>query len=428
MRALALLLALAVNVQDPSPAGLLRDLEDDRVEVREEAQKKLIELGDAIRPLLKETLESPRSSGELKIRASAVLKGIDFNAKLLKAFKEPKRVTLKADGTMLREILDEVARQAEVAIDSSAVDSAAKVTLRAEGLPLFQVLDLICQDQAERTWESLDDGNIRLVKDRHAATPAEYGGPFRVRVQSLNVERNTDFRARTATATVTLQADWDRRLKPSNIVDIDVTRTSDGLNSPIEVSAADAGVVVVRGVPGAQLRFNGMVFPEPGANNRAFMLRNLSPAATEIEVEGIARFTFPLDYKEIRFDKPGTIESRDLGDTTVKITRAAASETWNLSFHKNPSATTPSWSRMISQRFDPDSFVVVDAEGNEFATTMRPPNVRGRQFEAASEASVWYQAVIPRSPSNPIKEVRFRFVDQTLVKSLPFKFSRLPLP
>jgi hypothetical protein len=428
MRALLLLLALAVDVQDPVPADLLRNLEDDRVEIREQAQKKLIELGDTVLPLLKETAESPRSSGELKLRASAVLKAIEFNAKLLKAFKEPRRVTLKAADTMLREILDEIARQAELTIDSSAVDAAAKVTLTADGLPLFQVLDLLCKDQAERTWEPLDDGNVRLLKDRHAAMPAEYGGPFRIRVQSLSIERTTDFRGKTATGTITVQADWDRRLKPSKIVEIDLTKVSDGQNSPIEISAADAGVVVVRGVPGAQLRFNGMVFPEAGESNRAFTLRNLSPAATEVDLEGIARFTFPLDYKEIRFEKPGTVESRDLGDTTVKLARGGSSEIWTLSFHKNPSATTPSWSRMISQRFDPDSFIVVDQEGNEFTGTMRAPNMRGRQFDAASEVGVWYQAAIPRSPSNPIKEVRFRFVDQTLVKSLPFKFSRLPLP
>jgi hypothetical protein len=427
MRALLLLLALAVNVQDPSPAELLRNLEDDRVEVREQAQKKLSELGEAVVPLLKEMAASPRSSGELKLRAAAVLKSMEFKAKLLKAFKEPRRVTLKAADTMLREILDEIARQAEVTIDSSAIDAAAKVTMAAEGLPLFQVLDLLCKDQAERTWEPLDDGNVRLLKDRHAAMPAEYGGPFRIRVQSLNVERSTDFKSKAATATVTLQADWDRRIKPLNIVDIDVTKASDGLNSPIEVSAADAGVVVVRGVPGAQLRFNGMVFPEPGANTRAFTLRNLSPAATEIELEGMARFIFLLDYSEIRFDKPGPVESRDLGDTTVKLVHGGASETWTLSFHKNPSATTPSWSRIISQRFDPDSFVVVDQEGNEFMSPMRPPNLRGRQFDGTSEIGVW-QATIPRNPSKPIKEVRLRFVDQTLVKSLPFKFSGLSLP
>jgi hypothetical protein len=49
-------------------------------------------------------------------------------------------------------------------------------------------------------------------------------------------------------------------------------------------------------------------------------------------------------------------------------------------------------------------------------------------MDMASEVGVWYQAAIPRNPSNMIKEVRFRFVDQTLVKSLPFKFSALPLP
>jgi hypothetical protein len=428
MRALLLILALAVPVQDSTPADLIRNLEDDNVEVREQAQKRLTALGEAALPLLKETAESPRSSGELKLRASAVLKAIELNAKLQKAFKEPRRVTLKAEGTMLREILDETARQVEVTIDTSAVDGAAKVTLSAESLPLFQVLDLLCKDQAERSWEALDDGNIRFLKERHAAMPAEYGGPFRVRVQSLNVERNTDFKGKTATATVTLQADWDRRLKPSKIVEIDVTKVSDGQNSPLEVSAADAGVVVVRGVPGAQLRFNGMVFPEAGENNRAFTLRNLSPLATQIEMEGVARFTFPLEYREIRFDKPGTVESRDLGDTTVKLARGGSTEIWTLSFHKNPSATTPSWSRMISQRFDPDSFVVVDMDGNEFTGMMRAPNVRGRQFDAAAEVGVWYQAVIPRNPSNAIKEVRFRFVDQTLVKSLPFKFTSLPLP
>ena len=197
MRALLLLLALAVRLQDPSPADLLRNLEDDRVEVREQAQKRLIELGNAVLPLLKETLESPRSSGELKLRTSAVLRAIELNARPLKAFKEPKRVTLKADGTLLREILDEVARQAEVAIDSSAIDAAATVTMTADGLPLFQVLDLLCKDQAERTWESLDDGNIRLLTATRAASTAASSGSTRAsRETSAGSPQREEFRGR----------------------------------------------------------------------------------------------------------------------------------------------------------------------------------------------------------------------------------------
>ena len=427
VRPLILFLLLGAT-QDPDVRDLLRRLEDDNAEVREKAQKQLGTLGESALPLLKETAESPRSSGELKLRVVAAIKEIELAAKIAKVFMEPKRITVKAADTMLREVLDEVARQAGVAVDSSQVDPAAKVTLAAQEVPLQQVLDQLCRDQTERTWEAQDDGSIRLLKDRHPATPTVYGGPFRVRVQTLNVERSTDFKGKTVGVTATLVADWDRRLKPSKVVEIDLSKASDGQDSPIDISAADSGVMVVRGVPGAQIRVAGMNFPEAGENTRAFSLKNLSPAATSIDLEGVARFTFPLDYKEIKFDKPGTVENRDLGDTTVRLARGGATEVWTLSFHKSSSSTTPSWSRTISQRFDQDSFVVVDTDGNEFTGTMRAPSLRGRQFDVASESGVWYQAAIPRNPTLPIKEVRFRFVDQTLVKVVPFKFTALPLP
>jgi len=427
-RPLLLLLLLGATTQDSDVRDLLRRLEDDNAEVREKAQRQLGALGEAALPALKEAAESPRSSGELKLRVVAAMKEIELSAKIAKVFAEPRRITVRAGGTMLREVLDEISRQAGVVIESSMVDAAAAVTLEAKDAPLQMVLDQLCKDQLQRTWESQDDGSIRLLKERHPATPTVYGGPFRVRVQSLNVERSTDFKGKSITATATIVADWDRRLKPSKIVEIDLTRASDGQDSAIDISAADAGVMVVRGVPGAQIRVAGMNFPDAGDNTRAFSIRNLSPTAVELGLEGVARFTFPLDYKEIKFEKPSTVENRDLGDTTVRLARGGATEIWTLSFHKSPSATTPSWSRSISQRFDQDSFVVVDSEGNEFTGTMRAPNLRGRQFDVASESGVWYQAAIPRNTSLPIKEVRFRFVDQTLVKVLPFKFTGLTLP
>ncbi len=424
---LLVLLLAAAAPQEAEVRDLLRRLEDDDAEVREKAQKQLGLLGERAIPLLKEAAESPRSAGEVKLRLIAAIREIELSGKISKVFQEPKPIVLRASDTMLREVLDELSRQAGVPIDSSQVDGAAKVTLDVKDAPLQRVLDLLCADQAERTWEAQDDGGIRFLKERHPATPAVYGGPFRLRIQSINVERGTDFKGKTASATVTLAADWDKRLKPSKIVEIDLAKASDGLDSTLEISAADAGVVVVRGVPGAQLRVAGMNFPEPGENVRTFSLKNLSPAATRIDLEGAARFTFPLDYKDVRFEKPGTVESRDLGDTTVRVSRGGATEIWMVSFHKNPSATTPSWSRTIGQRFDADSFVVVDADGNEFTGTMRPPN-RGRQIDPMSDVSVWYQAAIPRNSTVPVKEVRFRFVDQTLVKTLPFKFTGLALP
>jgi hypothetical protein len=430
MRALPLVLLVLLGAapQEADVRDILRRLEDDNADVREKAQKQLSLLGEAAVPLLKEAAESPRSSGEVKLRVIAAIKEIELSTKIAKVYQEPRPLTLRASDTLLREVLDELQRQSGVAIESSLVDAAAKVSLDAKDVSLQEVLDLLCKDQAERTWEAQDDGSIRLLKERHPAAPSVYGGPFRLRLQSLSVERSTDFKGKTVSGTVTLVADWDKRLKPSKIVEIDLAKASDGLDSAIDISAADAGVMVVRGVPGAQIRVAGMNFPEPGENTRAFSLKNVSPLATRIDLEGVARFTFPLDYKDIKFERPGSIESRDLGDTTVRIARGGATEIWTLSFHKNPSSNTPSWSRTISQRFDADSFTVVDSEGNEFPASMRAPSLRGRQMDLASETGVWYQAAIPRNPALAIKEVRFRFVDQTLVKTLPFKFTGLPLP
>ncbi|HZE97025.1 MAG TPA: hypothetical protein VE981_08355 [Planctomycetota bacterium] len=423
-----LFLLLAAVSQEPTLRELIRRLEDDRADVREQAQKELGQRGDAALAALKEIVESPTAAGELKLRAAAAIREIELAGKIAKVYLEPRRVTLKAADTMLREVLDELSRQSGIVIESTLVDNAARVTLDVADAPVPQALDLLCQNQTERTWEAVDDGPIRFLKDRHPAMPAVYGGPFRVRVQSLNLERNTDFKGKSVSLTATFIADWDRRLKPSKIVEIDLTKASDGLESPLDITAADSGVMVVRGIPGAQIRVAGMNFPEPGENTRAFAVRGISPSATTIDLEGVARFTFPLEWKDIKFDKPGTVESRDLGDTTVRLARGGASEIWTLSFHKNPSATTPSWSRTIGQRFDAESFVVVDTEGNEFTGTMRAPSLRGRQADAATEVGVWYQAGIPRNPSNAIKEVRFKFVDQTMVKTLPFKFTGLQLP
>ncbi|HEV3029106.1 MAG TPA: hypothetical protein VG457_16125, partial [Planctomycetota bacterium] len=150
-RPLVLFLLLGAVSQDADVRDLLRRLEDDNAEVREKAQKQLGALGPAALPLLKETAESSRSSGELRLRVVAAMKEIELTAKIAKVFVEPRRITLKATDTLLREVLDEISRQAGVAIESSLLDPAAKVTLNANDAPLQMVLDQLCQGQIERT-------------------------------------------------------------------------------------------------------------------------------------------------------------------------------------------------------------------------------------------------------------------------------------
>lgn len=424
MRSLLAILVLGLFGQDGPVRDLVQKLEDDSVDAREKAQKDLVARGDDSLPVLRELLESPTASGELKLRAAAVIREIELAAKAAKVYREPKRITLNAADRTLREILDEVARQTEAKIDASAVDLAAKVTLDAQDDPLFEVLDRICRDQAERTWEVLEDGSIRMNRDRHVTAPAVYSGPFRVRVQSMNAQRNNDFKARTVVTTVSLQADWDKRLKPSKIVEIELARALDNEGTVLEIQAYD-GNMVFRGGPGVQLRVGVGMALDSFDNSRSFMFRNVGPTATSVDLEGTARYSFPLDQREIKLEKPAATETREIGDTTIRLSRTGMPENWSLSFHKAASANTPGWARTIGQRFEPDSFVVVDQDGTEFPATMRAQN-RGRILQ--DETGVWYQGFVQRTPGKAIKEVRFRFVDQTLVKTVPFKFTGLPLP
>ncbi len=426
MRSLFAVLALSLLPQDAAVRDLLQKLEDDRVESREQAQKELCALGDAALPALREVVDSPTSSGELKLRAAATIREIELNVKAAKVYREPARVSLKASDKPLREVLDDLSRQAGVAIDSSAVNDKAAVTIDANDVPLMEALDLLCRGQADRTWEAKDDGAIRLTRERHVGYPAAYSGPFRVRVQSMNADRNNDFKARTVSVTCLLQADWDKRLKPSKIVDLEISKATDDQGTLLEVTPVDAGTFF-RGGPGVQIRVGGGFLQDGWEGSRNFALRGLQPTATSVTLEGTARYTFPLDQREVKIEKPGNSENKDLGDTMVRLTRSGTPENWTISFHKPASASTPGWGKTIGQRFDPDSFVVVDQDGAEFTATLRTVG-RGRQFQDAGDAGIWYQGVVQRNTAKAIKEVKFRFVDQTLIKSAPFKFSALPLP
>src|SRR6185295_6026981 len=176
---LALVLALPF-AQDPAVRELIRQLEDDNAEARDRAQKQLGALGEEALPALRDVAESTSTSGELKLRAAAAIRDIELGAKIAKVYKAPKQLTLKGSGTMLREILDEIARQTGVTIDSAAVDGAAKVTFDAKDQSLMEVLDLLCRGQADRTWEMRDDASIRFNREKHPEYPSVYAGPFRV--------------------------------------------------------------------------------------------------------------------------------------------------------------------------------------------------------------------------------------------------------
>ena len=143
MRSVFFLLSMALIGQDPAVRDLIQNLEDDRVESREQAQKELAARGESALPVLREVVESSRSSGELKLRAAATIRDIEMSLKAAKVYREPPRMTFKAVEDPLREVLEEISAQTRLAINASAVDGAAKMTVEEKDVSLFVGLDLL---------------------------------------------------------------------------------------------------------------------------------------------------------------------------------------------------------------------------------------------------------------------------------------------
>jgi hypothetical protein len=435
--AAALLIALSVVQDDPRVRQLIQQLEDDSFEVREQAERALVALGEpAVGPLKKAVADAQarKDGSELALRASSALRQIDLASKARKVYTEPRTVTLSVRDEELGKVLEEVGRQAGVRIDASAVDLREKVTLDAAKAPLLRVLDDLCRGQAERTFELRDDGTVKLARERHVSFPACYEGPFRVRVLKMRLERSTDFKDRKATLHLTLGADYERYLKPSKKIDLEIARATDDKGTALEARAGTGAEEddfiglrrVIRVMPGMPTA------PEAG---QPFFLKGLAPGATRVTLSGTARFSFPLDLREVVFDKVEAGEAREAGDYTVKIERLVARRFWTVSIRKTRGKGDGAGAQDLDARLDKDSGVAVDEDGTEHKGVFTPSLDREMQIVVGPGGVVQesggggtYQLSFPSLGAKKARQLKFRFVDSTFVKPVPLKFEGLELP
>ncbi len=442
------LLALILPAQDdPEIRRLIERLEDDSYEVRERAQKDLVQLGERALPALRKAVAEAAGSadrGELKARAQAAVRGIELAVKARGVYSEPRTITLDAADARLEEILNEIARQAGVRIDSSDVDREARATLAAKGAPLLRVLDDLCRGQAERSYEYADEGVIRFKRERHPGGPCAYGGPFRVRLSSLRQERSTDFAERKCVLHVTLEADFEKYLKPLKRYTIDLEEAWDDRGTALDVGRRGEGELdQVFGAGNrifARAVVGGMGKPDASAGPLEFTLRGISPASSAVTIQGTLRYAFPLDAREVAFDalKPG--ESVECGDYRVRLeSMGGGGRHFTLHFQRAGSVQGASPVAIdVERRLERQSLVGVDGDGEEHSGQwIQTGGVfqgiviagGGRvQLGGGSSDNATYQLMFPTLRTKTLKTIKFRFIDQTLVKEMPFRFQGIELP
>jgi len=437
------LFALPVLAQDEARLkDLIQKLDDDSFEVREQAEKDLVAIGEPALPLLKkaaEEAEQRKDRGELRVRAQSAVRAIEFAVKSRQVFVEPKRVTLKLQNAELSKALDEIEKQTGVKIDDASVDGRKPVSLDVQDAPLYKVLDLLCQGQEERSYEYREEG-VKFQKERHPPYPASYDSAFRVRIVKLKQERSTDFKApKTAQVQLSLDADWQKYLSPSKRYEVDLKKAVDDKGATLEIRKGedDDGTNMFVGGGGRIVVKRAMMVAGVGGMNgdpqpQPFTLKGLSAGATKLTLQGVVKFSFPLDKVDVLFEKAAAGETKDVGDYSITLRPLVANRLWSLSFAR-AKGKPEGGQEDVDNRLDKDSLVAIDDDGTEHKGMFIPTHasvafVGGGGALPEGTPLATYQTNFQTLRNRTPKEIRFKFVGQAFVKSVPFSFDNLDLP
>jgi hypothetical protein len=174
--------------------------------------------------------------------------------------------------------------------------------------------------------------------------------------------------------------------------------------------------------------------PGQSAGGETFTLKGLHPDARKVTLHGRVQWRFPLDRSEIKLERPQGGETKELGEFTMSLQNSGGRR-WTLAFKKTKGQTTSQTSEELNRRLDAESATAVDEDGMEHAGTLTPTGdtvaaqiviVNGQVQESIDSLSYAFQ--FPTLKTKAVKELRFRFADKVLEKSVPFTLENVDLP
>jgi hypothetical protein len=339
IRAFGLLAALLAGGVVLAQEAALRDrvaqlvgrLDADKQDVREAAEKALIELGPRVLPVLPDPASvksAEQKAGLQRVREALVAaqEKESFTASI---------VTIQGEGIRLSEALKQLQQQSGNLITDLREQMGQEATNPAIDLdigkkPFFEALDVICKAAEVTPNFYTGDGSIGLLGGApglpvqigggltRLASPVVYTGPFRVQFRQIVASK--DVVSGAATANAQFEIAWEPRLRPmllalrSEDVEILDDRGTTVLPS---VSEESASVVLRPENPAAEMNLN-MDAPDRQAQRLA-----------TLKVKAL--MTLPAGVRSFRFadlTKPG---KQSQGDVSVSLDSMSVEEhVWKL--------------------------------------------------------------------------------------------------
>lgn len=308
MRAAGALLLLAWAVpQEPSLQDLLRRLDDDGIEAREQALDALAARGPAAVPELERAMAG--ASDERRIRLAEALRRIRTRERLAKVMPEPLPVTLDARNRTVRDVAAALARASRTPIDASAVPEGRRVTVSMRGVPLWKALETLCLAGGDLAYEPRADG-VLLAPEPLAPVPRSVGDRFAAHLASLSVDAGGSFAGgdRYETTTAVFQLGWAKGTSPWRVT-ARLERMQDDRGN--DLLREDEPVVYADAVSAGSLGFQAPL----GAG------RGPAPGAAKLSVvEAVFEIDFVLRRMTLRLDdlRAGAVREGEILGARVK--------------------------------------------------------------------------------------------------------------
>lgn len=223
-----LFLALAILAQDDVNV-LVQQLGDDSIEVRESATTKLSRIGEPARAALLKAAESP--SGEVRARATRILKSLDFQKELQAWLAPASRVTLSGEFT-LEEAMKEFERQTGQKV-SCASWPEGRFNVDLKESDTWNALNALCRASGTRTFQ-LGANGPALSGRRFVEAPIAISGAFCIRFDGWTSYRSyqVDSGHESRTFSLSIDVGWERAVVPTNVA-LELDRMEDDLGNDL---------------------------------------------------------------------------------------------------------------------------------------------------------------------------------------------------
>jgi hypothetical protein len=382
----ALLMAAAQDKQ-PTPAELVQKLGDEDFRAREEAEKKLIQMGAPAVAELKKVSES--EDVEIRERAKRIIAEIERNAAVSKVYVAPAPVTVSGK-IAVKDVLAKLQGDCQSLFDVAAIRGSldTEVSLDLKNAAPFDVLDALCK-QLDKTSYKIEGAQIKFVNEAYIDYPSVAVEAFNVKITKIEKYSSNTFQKQETAWAVTMGCEAFPNFKTFGTPSVNVVEVLDDQGNKAKqtekmfVLGQDNDQNNPANQWAIQARWAGVMGQVP-ETKRVFTFVSEKDVAKVQSIKGVASFYFRIDSKEVKFENVGQHQEMDLEDFKVVLDRGQRmgnivvmnrargkrgqenSTNEVLALILEPKKDTEKWLASVAgDLLDKDSVVAVDKTGAE---------------------------------------------------------------